>query len=99
MFTHVVLFWLKKDSPANARQQLIEDARRLLSTIPTVTFIDVGVPAGTDRPVVDNTYDVGLVTAFADSAGHDAYQVHPAHLEFVARNKPNFEKIRVFDSV
>lgn len=98
MFTHVVLFWLKKDS-GGAKQQLLGDARRLLTAIPTLTFIDVGVPAGTDRPVVDNTYDACLVTVFADSAGHDAYQVHPAHLEFVARNKPNFETIRVFDSV
>ena len=99
MFTHVVLFWLKTDSSADAKRQLLDDARRLLSTIEMVTFLDVGVPAGTDRPVVDNTYDVCLVTAFADAAGHDAYQVHPAHLEFVARNKPNFEKIRVFDSI
>jgi hypothetical protein len=98
MFTHVVLFWLKKDAP-NAKQQLLDDARRLLSTIPGMTFFDIGVPAGTDRPVVDNTYDAALVTVFADSAGHDAYQVHAAHQEFIARNKPNFDRIRVFDSI
>ena len=98
MFTHVVLFWLKKESPT-AKQQLLDDARRLLSSIPTITFLDVGVPAGTERPVVDNTYDACLVTVFADAAGHDAYQVHPSHVEFVARNKANFETIRVFDSV
>lgn len=98
MFTHVVLFWLKKEMTA-ATQQLLDDARRLLTPIAGVTFIDVGVPAGTPRDVVDGTYDVCLVTAFADAAGHNAYQVDPLHLEFVARNKPNFERIRVFDSV
>ena len=98
MFTHVVLFWLKKDA-AGASRQLIDDARRLLTPIAGVAFIDVGVPAGTPRDVVDNTYDVCIVTAFADAAGHDAYQVDPLHLEFAARNKPNFDRIRVFDSV
>lgn len=99
MFTHVVLFWVKKDSPANARQQLLDDCTALLSKIPSIKFIDAGRPAMTPRDVVDNSYDVGLVTVFADKEGHDAYQVHELHLEFVARNKPHFERIQVYDFV
>ena len=75
MFTHVVLFWLKAESPASARQQLLEDCQTILAKIPGLKLIDSGRPAMTPRDVVDNTYDVGLVTVFADRAGHDAYQV------------------------
>lgn len=96
MFTHVVLFNLTKPEAA---KQVLDDARRLLAGIPSIRFIDVGTPAGTPRDTVDSSYDVGLVTVFDDVAGHDAYQVHPLHLEFVARNKASFAKVRVFDSI
>ena len=32
-----------------------------------------------------------------DAAAHDVYQEHPLHKEFVARNKANFDRIRVYD--
>ena len=99
MFTHVVLFWLKKDSPADARRQLEDDCRSLLAKIPTIKFIDAGRAAMTPREVVDNSYDVGLVTVFADKDGHDTYQSHELHLQFIARNKPHFERIQVYDFV
>jgi hypothetical protein len=35
---------------------------------------------------------------FADRQFHDAYQTAPRHAEFIARNKANWQKVRVFDS-
>lgn len=99
MFTHVVMFWLRKDAPAEARRQLIDDCRAYLAKIPTIKFIDAGRPAMTPREVVDNTYDVGLVTVFDDREGHDAYQVHELHQTFIARNKANFDRIQIYDFV
>jgi len=97
MFTHVVFFWLKPDAPAGAQQQLLDDCRTLLAKIPGVIVFDVGRPAMTPREVVDNSYAVGLLTAFADSAGHDVYQSHALHTEFIARNKPNWDRVKVYD--
>ena len=34
---------------------------------------------------------------FQDEAGHDVYQIHPKHLEFIDRNKPRWSAIKVFD--
>jgi hypothetical protein len=99
MFTHVVLFWLKPDSPPHARQQLLDDCRQLLSRIPTMKFFDAGTAAMTPRDVVDNSYDVGLLTVFADKAGHDAYQSHDLHLQFIERNKPHFDRVQIYDFV
>ena len=97
MFVHVVLFWLKDDAPTGAKEQLLNDCKGLLGKIPGLTMFDVGTPAMTPREVVDNSYSIGLLTAFPDSAGHDVYQTHPLHLEFIARNKANWKKVQIYD--
>jgi stress responsive alpha/beta barrel protein len=47
--------------------------------------------------VVDNSYSVGLAVVLPDKAAHDAYQKHPLHLEFIARNQPHWDRVRVHD--
>ena len=51
------------------------------------------------RPVNDREWDVGLHIVFLDRAAHDAYQDDPTHLKFIAEQKPNWAKVRVFDSL
>jgi hypothetical protein len=97
VYTHVVLFWLKRDSPPGAGEQLADDCRNLLGRIPDVRHFWVGPPAMTPRDVVDNTFSVGLCVILDDAAGHDAYQTHPLHLEFIARNKPHWQRVVVYD--
>ncbi len=97
MFTHIVLFWLKPGTPAEARAALAADCLAILGKVPGVKFISAGHPAMTPREIVDNSYDVGLCVVFEDRAGHDFYQTHPLHLEFIAKHKPNWERIRAMD--
>lgn len=97
MFVHVVFFWIKPDAPADARDQLLADCRTYLSNIPGVSAFDAGRPAMTPRDVVDNSYAVGLLTAFADKAAHDVYQTHELHLKFIDRNKANWARVQVYD--
>jgi len=97
MFVHSVYFWLKEGTPDAARRQLVEDCTTYLVKIPAVRHLWAGRPAMTPRPVVDNTYDVGLVVALDDAAGHDVYQEHPLHKDFVARNKPHWKRIQIYD--
>ncbi len=97
MFVHVVYFWIKDGLPEAATQQLLSDCREYLSKIPTVKIFDAGKPAMTPREVVDNSYQVGLLTAFEDSAGHDVYQTHELHLKFIERNKANWKRVQVYD--
>ena len=97
MWIHHVSFWLKPGTPESAREQLIGDCRRLLGAIPTVKQLWAGRPAMTPREVVDNSYDVGLCVVLGDAAGHDVYQVHALHEEFIARNKAHWERVQVRD--
>ena len=83
MFIHTVYFWLDDDAPDVAREQLLSDCRELLGKIPTIRHCWAGRPAMT--PVFD------------DAKGHDEYQVHPLHKQFVERNKENWKKVQVYD--
>ena len=97
MFVHVVLFWMNENAPEGARQQLAEDCEQYLAKIPTVRQLWAGRPAMTPREVVDNSYDVGLCVVLDDDAGHDVYQIHDLHKQFIDRNKPNWRRVQIYD--
>lgn len=97
MFIHTVYFWLKEGTPNAATEQLIADCKKFLGDIPTVKHLWAGRPAMTPRDVVDNSYGVGLTVVLEDSAGHDVYQIHPLHKEFIARNKEHWKRVQVYD--
>src|SRR5687767_14846644 len=97
MFIHAVYFWLKEGAPDSARGQLEGDCRQLLGRIPSVRHLWAGRPASTSRDVIDRSYDVGLLVVLDDLAGHDVYQEHDLHKQFIARNKPNWKRVQVYD--
>ena len=99
MFIHYVNFWLKPGTAQAAKDRLITDCRTLLGSIPTVRQLWAGPPAMTPRDVVDNSYDVALCVIFDDTAGHDVYQTHPLHHEFIARNKAHWDRVIVRDFI
>ena len=51
------------------------------------------------REVNVQDWDVGLHVLFTDRAAHDAYQNDATHDKFIAEMKPNWAKVRVFDSL
>lgn len=97
MFVHYVLFWMKEGTPEAARAQLVADCTAYLGRIPTVRHLWAGRPAMTPRQVVDNSYDVGLCVVLDDVAGHDVYQEHALHKEFIARNQAHWKRVQVYD--
>jgi hypothetical protein len=99
MFVHTVYFWLKAGTSDPARDQLVRDCRDYLGKIPSVKQLLVGVPAMTPREVVDNSYGVGLTVVLGDSAGHDLYQAHELHKQFIERNKRHWERVQIYDYV
>jgi hypothetical protein len=97
MFIHHVRFWMKSGTPEIAQHALIADCKKYLGAIPTVRQLWAGPPAMTPREVVDNSYAVGLCVVLDDSAGHDVYQEHALHTEFIERNKAHWERVQVVD--
>jgi hypothetical protein len=96
MFTHCVFFWLKPGMTADEKGEL-ERKLRALTTIPSVVHGTVGTPASTNRPIIDRSYSWGLMVAFKDLAGHDAYQEHPVHDDFRDSCGKFFDKVLIYD--
>jgi quinol monooxygenase YgiN len=94
---HMVYFSLKDRSP-DAVLKLVESCHKYLSDHPGCVYFSAGTLADLAREVNDRDFDVALNVVFQDRAAHDAYQTAPKHLQFVAENKPNWARVRVFDS-
>jgi len=84
MFSHVVIFWTNPNQP-NAAEELAAGAEHYLKSIPGILLFHVGKMVKSERPVVDQSYQVALNVIFADKKSQDAYQIHPQHLEFVEK--------------
>lgn len=97
MFVHLVNFWLKNSLNAD-EISFFEKEVKLLSKIETIGIFNVGIPAKTDRSVIDRSYSYCLLTTFEDEAGHDFYQVAPEHLKFIKNCAHLWEKVIIYDS-
>ena len=72
MHVHNVYFWLKQDLDREA-VAAFEQGLAELARDPEIKSGYFGRPAGTERDVVENSYDYGLVFAFEDRAAHDRH--------------------------
>lgn len=97
MFSHVVIFWTKPEI-SNAPDLLVEGVERYLRPIPGVRLFHVGRMVNSERPVVEQSYQVALNLTFDTKAAQDVYQVHPLHLEFIEKVfKPNCARAVIYD--
>ena len=63
-------------------------------------MVDVrsGPPLPSTRPVVDASYDVGVLMTFTDEQALRDYASHPTHVKLVEEVlKPNADRYKVFD--
>jgi hypothetical protein len=98
LLAHNVFFALH-DRSAAARTRLLDACRKYLAPHSGIVFFACGVLAEElNREVNDRAFDVALHIVFTDQAAHDSYQETPAHMQFIAENKDNWQGVRVFDS-
>ena len=74
---HVVFFRFTDPHDADEAARML---RGLIGVVPTLQHLEVGV----DELRTTRSWDLCLITRFADRAGMEAYQVHPAHQDVVA---------------
>ena len=96
---HVVLIWLKR--PGNtADRQALRQAAEDLKALPQVKSISHGTALASDRPIVDDSFDVGFVMRFDSPADLHTYEKHSFHVAKVnSVLKPLTKKIVVYDVV
>jgi len=97
MFSHVVIFYTHPNNPT-AVDELLAGAEKYLRPIPGVISFHIGRMVPSERPVVEQSYQVALNLIFASKQLQDEYQIHPLHLEFVEKAfKPNCARVVVYD--
>lgn len=81
MVERIVLFKFQQShaNPAS-RGEVATRARELLSAIPSVGALSVGIPAD---PPSEKSWDLSLVLRFETLEDVEAFRAHPAHREFV----------------
>jgi hypothetical protein len=97
-FVHHVYFWLKNPGSAEDKAKLIEGLKTL-TKVKSLKSHHIGVPANTNRDVIDSSYSISWLTIFDNAKGQDAYQTDPIHLAFVDNYKHIWSKVIVYDSV
>ena len=98
MLVHSVYFWLKPDLTPAQRAHFRAEVNKL-SSVRTIEKVYVGLPASiVERTVTDRSFDIALTIVFRDGPAHDAYQVDPIHLAFVAKYKDFWTRVQIYDS-
>ena len=94
---HIVLIWQKRPGNAADRHALLA-ACADLRAIPGIKFLDAGTALASDRPIVDDSFDVGLTMRFDSVKSLRAYETDPRHLKKVNEVlKPQSKRIVVYD--
>ena len=94
---HVVLCWLKEPGNAEYRQQIVE-ATESFRSIPGVLAARAGQVVPSDRSIVDDSFDVGILILVPDAKRLTEYLEHPIHQK--AKQDillPLVDKIMVYD--
>ena len=94
---HIVLIWLHDPGNQNHIDKVIKVTQDLLE-ITEVLEIRVGESISSDRPIVDDSFDIALYMIFNSKEELQAYLVHPKHKEAVKTVlRPLANKILVYD--
>ncbi|WP_259014870.1 Dabb family protein [Emticicia fluvialis] len=96
-FVHTVFFWLK-DKTNEADHKALHAGLLELSKIDLIQTAYVGLPADTNRAVIDSSYQFSITFVFDTPEQQAAYQTDPDHLAFVEKYSHLWEKVVVYDA-
>jgi hypothetical protein len=96
MHTHTVFFWLRDGLDENEHSRFRIGLEHLTRE-GHIRDRRIGMPAGTDRDVVDSTYSYAIVLRFDDVDAHDAYQISDEHQTFLDTCFDMIGGVKVYD--
>lgn len=98
LFIHHVYFWLANPDSQEDRAALLAGLQSL-TKVPSIQQYHIGVPAATNRDVIETTYQFSWLAIFSSREAQDEYQDDPIHLRFVDTCKHLWKKVTVYDSI
>ena len=82
MIKHIVMFKLKEADGKTEYENALEAQKRFDNVIAEVKELKKSEVVVNSKDAPDNNYTIALICEFDDIAALNAYQVHPAHVEF-----------------
>jgi hypothetical protein len=95
MFIHHVFFYTAPDADLAALRAGLET----LTPIEGIKTWHIGVPAATNRSVIERGYAYSWLLTFENADDQEVYQGHPLHLAFIEKCAHLWHKVLVYDSV
>ena len=94
---HVVFLWLKPDIAEGKKQEIVDGTNALIE-INEVKRVTIGRSVPSDRKIVDDSFDLGVLFEFETVEAMQNYSKDPLHKAFVEKSiKGNIEKMLVYD--
>jgi len=94
---HVVLMWQKRPGNVADRAKLTAACDELRA-LDGIRFLDHGTALASERPVVDDSFDLGMIVRFDSAKSLHAYETDPRHVKKVNEVlKPLTKRIQVYD--
>lgn len=98
-FKHTVFFWLKDPKNSSHREAFEASLKKFINSSKYIESKHLGMPANTDRDVIDSSYTYCLSLGFSSKENHDMYQNEPAHKLFLEESSTLWKKVLVYDSI
>lgn len=98
-FIHSVYFWLKNPDSQDDRAAFEKSLKKFINSSKVIVSKHIGVPASTNREVIDNTYTYSLIISFKNKEMHDKYQEEEVHKTFISESQDLWKKVLIYDSI
>ena len=95
---HVVLVWLKRPGNPDDAAKLVAVSKDLAVRIPQVRHLTWGRPVPSDRPIVDDSFNLAFIMKFAGRSDLETYQNHAEHIRATKDVlRPLASRVMVYD--
>lgn len=98
-FVHTVFFWLKNPDSKEDKAKFETSLTKFLKSSAHIKTMHLGVPASTNRPIIDTSYSYCLNLSFTSKEEHDKYQEEEVHKVFIRESEALWKKVLIYDSV
>lgn len=95
---HIVFVWLKRPGHAGDRTALVRATNELRRTTGLVRTVNYGGPLPSERPVVDDSFDLALLMRFDSAKVLADFEKHPDHKRALQETlRPLARRVRIYD--
>ena len=95
---HIVIVWLRRPGNPDDIAKLVATSKELQRALPVMRGMSYGRPLPSERPVVDDTFDLAFVMRFANRKDLAAYENSAIHRQAATEIlRPLSRKILIYD--